>query len=151
MVAGEGRGTTLEGKIKDYVSGVSSHITPHKRYRRIGEKSAQTLREYAQYLCFNVIVGSNDLCAEKQYTEEQQRNHDLIKSLHDGGMGYRKIADYLNEQGIKTARGNIWKNTQVFSVLKKYRQRLDRIKNVRQFDYGIEIGKFELKWIKGTL
>ena len=56
--------------------------------------------------------------------------------------------NYLNEQGIKTARGNIWKNTQVFSVLKKYRQRLDRIKNVRQFDHGIEIGKFELKWIK---
>ena len=63
-------------------------------------------------------------------------------------MGYRKIADYLNEQGIKTARGNTWKNTQVFSVLKKYRQRLDRIKNVRQFDHGIEIGKFELKWMK---
>jgi hypothetical protein len=32
MIVGEGRGTTLEGKIKDYVSGVSSHITPHKRY-----------------------------------------------------------------------------------------------------------------------
>ena len=120
------------------------------RYRRIAKKSAQTPCEYAQYLCFNVIVGSNDLCAEQQYTEEQQRNHDLIKSLHDGGMGYRKIADYLNEQGIKTARGNTWKNTQVFSVLKKYRQRLDRIKNVRQFDHGIEIGKLELKWIKGT-
>ena len=68
-------------------------------------------------------------------------------------MGYRKIADYLNEQGIKTARGNTWKNTQVFSVLKKYRQRLDRIKNVRQYDHGIEIGKFELKFYwcyKGT-
>ena len=25
----------LEGEIKDYVSGVSSHITPHKRYGRI--------------------------------------------------------------------------------------------------------------------
>ena len=63
-------------------------------------------------------------------------------------MGYRKIADYLNEQGIKTARGNTWKNTQVFYVLKKYRERLDRIKNVRQFNHGVEISKFELKWIK---
>jgi hypothetical protein len=63
-------------------------------------------------------------------------------------MGYRKIADYLNEQGIKTVRGNTWKNTQVFSVLKKYRLRMDRIQNVRQFNYGVEIGKFELKWIK---
>ena len=63
-------------------------------------------------------------------------------------MGYRKIADYLNEQGIKTSRGNTWKNTQVFSVLKKYRLRMDRIQNVRQFDHGVEISKFELKWIK---
>ena len=39
-------------------------------YRRIAKKSAQTPREYAQYLCFNVIVGSNDLCAEQQYTNE---------------------------------------------------------------------------------
>jgi hypothetical protein len=38
----------------------------------------------------------------------------------------------------------------VLSVLKKYRERLDRIKNVRQFDHGIEIGKFELKWIKDS-
>ena len=45
-------------------------------------------------------------CAEQQYTEEQQCNYGLIKSLHDGGMRYRKIADYLNEQGIKTLRGN---------------------------------------------
>jgi hypothetical protein len=65
-------------------------------------------------------------------------------------MGYRKIADYLNEQCIKTVRGNTWKNTQVFSVLKKYRERLDRIQNVRHVDHGVEIGKFELKWIKDT-
>ena len=32
MIVDEGRGMTLEGKTKDYVSGVSSHITPHKRY-----------------------------------------------------------------------------------------------------------------------
>ena len=46
-------------------------------------------------------------------------------------MGYRKISYYLNEKGIKTARGNSWGNTQVFSVLKKYRLRQERSKNVR--------------------
>jgi hypothetical protein len=116
--------------------------------RGVVKKTAQNSTKFSQYLCFNIIIGSNDLCAEQKYTKQQQRNHDLIKSLHDGGMGYRKIADYLNEQGIKTARGNTWKNTQVFSVLKKYRQRLDRIKNVRQFNHDVEISKFELKWIK---
>ena len=111
-------------------------------------KSVFSEQGYSQYLCFNVIVGSNDLCVEQKYTEEQQRNQDLIKSLNDGGMGYQKIANYLNEQGIKTVRGNTWKNTQVFSVLKKFRERLERIENVRQFDHGVEISKFELIWIK---
>ena len=150
MIACEGRGTTSECEVERQVCDAKRIITPSFCYCGVVQKSVFSDRGFTQYLCFNVIVGSNDLCAEQQYTEEQQRNHDLIKSLHDGGMGYRKIADYLNEQGIKTARGNTWKNTQVFSVLKKYRQRLDRIKNVRQFDHGIEIGKFELKWIKGT-
>ena len=107
-------------------------------------------RGFSQYLCFNVIVGSNDLCAEQQYTEEQQRNHDLIKSLHDGGMGYRKIADYLNTNGIKTVRGNTWKNTQVFSVLKRHQQKLDR-EEVRETPSDIEFGTMELIWEKVSM
>ena len=35
MIADESRGTTLDGKIKDYVSGVSSPLTPYKRYGRV--------------------------------------------------------------------------------------------------------------------
>ena len=65
-------------------------------------------------------------------------------------MGYRKISYYLNEKGIKTARGNSWVNTQVFSVLKKYRLRQVRIDNVRNREHKMKIGKFELKWIKVT-
>ena len=63
-------------------------------------------------------------------------------------MGYRKIAQYLNEKGTKTVRGNSWVNTQVFSVLKRFKQRQDGIKNVRMKEYDIEIGRFELRWIK---
>ena len=63
-------------------------------------------------------------------------------------MGYRKIAKYPNEHGIKTVRGNTWKNSQVFSVLKKYRERPERIQNVRLREHPIEISKFELQWIK---
>ena len=62
-------------------------------------------------------------------------------------MGYRKIAKYLNKQGIKTILGNTWKNTQVF-YLKKYRERQERIQNVRLREHPIEISKFEFQWIK---
>ncbi len=111
-------------------------------------KSVQTARSFSQYLCFNITIGSNELTFHQAYSEQQHQNYTLIKSLHDGGMSYRKIAQYLNEQSIKTVRGNSWVNTQVFSVLKKYRLRLERIKNVRQFNHGVEISKFELQWIK---
>ena len=67
-------------------------------------KSAFLKEKFSQYLCFTVTIGSNDLIAEQEYTEQQHQNYELIKSLHDGGMGYRKIAQYLNEQGIKTIR-----------------------------------------------
>ena len=73
--------------------------------------------EYKQYLCFSVKFSSFNLTHRRNrqnWTDAQQETHDLIKSLHDGGMGYRKIAQYLNERDIKTARGNSWKNTQVF-------------------------------------
>ena len=111
-------------------------------------KSDYISESYSQYLCFNITIGSNNLTLEQEYTEQQHQNYTLIKSLHDGGMSYRKIAQYLNQQSIKTVRGNSWVNTQVFSVLKKYRLRMDRIKNVRKFDHGVEISKFELQWIK---
>jgi hypothetical protein len=86
-------------------------------------KSAFLKEKFSQYLFFAVTIGSNDSIAEQEYTEQQHQNYELIKSLHDRGMGYQKIAKYLNEQGFKTILGNTWKNTQVFSVLKKYRVR----------------------------
>ena len=94
-----------------------------------------------------MTIGSNDLIAEQEYTEQQHQNYELIKSLHDRGMGYRKIAQYLNERDIKTARGNSLKNTQVFSVLKRYQQRQNR-EEVRKTPSDIEFGKMELVWIK---
>ena len=39
--------------------------------------------------------------------------------MHDSGMGYRKIARWLNENAYKTIRGHEFKNTHVFSVLKR--------------------------------
>ena len=118
--------------------------------RGVVRKSVFIEEKFSQYLCFIVTIRSNDLIAEQEYTDQQHQNYELIKSLHDGGMGYRTIAQYLNEQGIKTVRGSTWKNTKVFSVLKKYRARQERIQNVRLREHPIEISKCELQWIKET-
>ena len=107
---------------------------------RVVLKSAQSEGGYSQYLCFNIIIDSNNLIPQKEYSDHQQHNYELIKSLHDSGMGYRKIAQYLNEKGIKTARGNSWVNTQVFSVLKKYRLRQVIIDKVRLKEHKMVIG-----------
>ena len=55
------------------------------------------------------------------------KTYELIKSLHQSGMGYRRISHYLNERGITTSEGNRWKNTNVYSVFKRYREREERL------------------------
>ena len=64
--------------------------------------------EYAYFPRFQITQRFNDLIIlykSRNWSEEQKETHDLIKSLHGGGLGYRKIAQYLNEKGIKTVTG----------------------------------------------
>jgi len=70
----------------------------------------------------------------------------LIKTLHDKGYGYRRIANKLNDWGVKTARGNTWYNTSVSSVLKRKHERDMRIEEIRNKEYPIKIGKFSIKY-----
>ena len=99
--------------------------------------------EYGYFFRFQITQRFKDLIIlfnPNSWSEEQQEIHDLIKSLHNGGMGYRKIAQYLNEKGIKTARGNSWRNTQVSSVLKRYDEKM--------FRQQIAMTKYEPVWSK---
>ena len=99
--------------------------------------------EYGYFLRFQITQRFNNLIIPynpNSWSEEQQEIHDLIKSLHNGEMGYRKIAQYLNEKGIKTARGNSWRNTQVSSVLKRYDEKM--------FRQQIAMTKYEPVWSK---
>ena len=87
--------------------------------------------EYSYYLRFDVSVQFNNLNPQyntSKYSTEQEETRKLIQSLHESGMGYRKISHYLNERGITTIEGNKWKNTTVHSVLKRYRKREERLK-----------------------
>ena len=66
--------------------------------------------KYITYVCFTVKHRTNTLIhyQNDKYSEEQEQTHNLIKSLHDSGLGYRKISQILNEKNIKTSKGKTW-------------------------------------------
>ena len=98
------------------------------------------------YLCFTATLRTSKLKVFP-YSEYQQFLHDTIKELHDGGMGYRKIAEWLNERDYKTPRGKRFYNNHVFSILKKKRLRDERINK----DYDLEYGELSMKFIDRTI
>ena len=97
----------------------------------------------------NEWSGKNSLIQyqNEKYSEEQEQTHNLIKSLHESGLGYRKISQILNKKNIKTSKGNTWKNTQVHSVLKRYRERQERLE-LMNIVYEPVWGKMYLKTVK---
>ena len=67
--------------------------------------------------------------------------------MHDSGLGYRRIAKRLRDMNIKTARGIIFKNNNVFASnkeirrVKRYEERQVRLREERN-------RKYEHKWEK---
>ena len=64
-------------------------------------------------------------------------------------MSYRRITKLLNKKGIKTHTGKEWGETgnSVYSVLKKYRQREERLELLYK-EYELEWWTMEVKWEK---
>ena len=102
--------------------------------------------KYTNYLCFTITYRTNKLVhyQNNKYTKQQQENHDLIQSLREIGLGYRKISKILNNKGIKTSRGTTWINTKVFSVLKRFREREERLELINR-EYEPVWGKMEVR------
>ena len=108
----------------------------------------QTLLEgIIPHLEFSLEISSNNLTfGGNEYTPYQQFLYLLIKSLHDKGYGYRRIAHKLNAWNVKTTRGKTWFNSSVSSVLKRKHERDLRIQEIRNKEYPIKIGKFSVKY-----
>ena len=99
------------------------------------------------FLEFSIEIESNDLTYHQKYTKRQELVYELIKYLlEEKGLGYRRISQSPNRWGIPTQRSNKWFNTSVFSVLKRKRQRDERIENLRNKEFETHISKFELKY-----
>ncbi len=129
-------------------------------HRRIGEnkdlifKNRQGIRvkkelKYSHFLCFKVTHRTNRFIYSHidKYTQEQEEIHTKIKSLKSIGMGYRRIANHLNQLEIKTIKGNTWNNTNVYSVLKKYKERQQRLKK-RDKEYDAVWSRMRVEWKK---
>jgi len=122
-------------------------VTPKNKQLQLNRFGCYPLESISTHLEFSVTLKSNDLVPEQKYKSRQDVIYQLIKYLHEEkGMGYRKISYKLNEWGIKTERGKKWFNTSVFSVLKRRKQRDNRIRHQRKVDYPVEIGKFHIKY-----
>ena len=105
--------------------------------------------KYSHYLCFQVSNRTNRFAARNRdrYSNSQKELHNHIKSLHYFGMSYRRITKLLNKKGIKTHTGKEWGETgnSVYSVLKKYRLREERLELLNR-EYELEWGTMEVKW-----
>ena len=50
-------------------------------HSRVVRKSIQIEDGYSQYLCFNIIMGSNNLIPLMEYSDNQQQNHALVYDI----------------------------------------------------------------------
>ena len=93
-------------------------------------------------LSFHVKITTNRLWTTN-YSDYQLFLYKRIVALQKEGFGYRKIAEILNKEGLKTSRDKVFKNTHVFSILKKKDIRDTRINMV----FDKEVSALELIYI----
>ena len=112
-------------------------------YCRVVLKHDLTKR-FNVYLNFTFTCRTNSLVYKRELTSRQEEIYELIKSMHDSGLGYRRIAKRLRDMNIKTARGSIFKNNNVFAVIKRYEERQVRLREERNRKYEHKWGKMYL-------
>ena len=81
----------------------------------------------------------------QKYSSEQEKIFQKIKSLHKSGLGYRKIANKLNSENIRTHRGKEWGGNNVYSVIKRHKLREERLKFINK-EYELKWGKMRVIW-----
>ena len=84
---------------------------------------------YKLLVTFSISIRTIHLWTSS-YSDYQQFLFDKIKGLKDDFLtpiGYRKISQIFNEEGLKTPRGSIFKNNHVHSIYKKGKIREERM------------------------
>ena len=119
MITEKCRGAISNREIESHIRREQPTITPHKRYCRVVLKHDLTQADFSKheltkrfnvYLNFTVTCRTNSLIYKLEPTSRQEEIYELIKSMHDSGLGYRRIAKRLRDMNIETARGSVFKN-----------------------------------------
>ena len=98
------------------------HLTKNKRHGGITSKGRPlNSHKHMKYLCFTENLTA--LIPQFPPSSYQNKLHKRILELQKSGLGYRKIAYWLNDNGYKTPRGHSFKSGHVYSILKKRRLR----------------------------
>ena len=97
------------------------------------------------FLSFTVNITASHL-KKIRHSPYQQELWEIIKKKHNSGLGYRRISNWLNEHGYKTSRGHEFKNTHVFSILKKKRIADERME--KRFEQNIQDLRLMFKRIR---
>ena len=71
----------------------------------------------------------------------------LCRTLKDDGLGYRRISYRLNEMGLKSVRGRVFKYGHVQSILNKGLIRKKRLESLKsRKDNGFDILDMKLEF-----
>ena len=115
--------------------------------------SSDELNNHSITVQFTATVQSNNLSILNSISKRQIAIHKLISFMkYEKGMSWRRISSWLNRSGIKTHRGKTWSETgsSVHSVIKRMKQREDRLQNVRGAKFKSQIEDFKIKKIGGN-
>ena len=76
---------------------------------------------------WQVSFGTNKLVYHPdRYSKKQQQLYDLVMHLKSDGMGYRKVAKYLNGMGHKTYTGKTFTPSSIQFIIKRNKERRQR-------------------------
>ena len=119
-------------------------------YTAIQQSQNVVVRGYSSdivtYLTFDVNLRTSNLWVTP-YSSHQQFLCDSVSDFRDKGWTFQKIADWLNDNGYKSARGKVFRSSHVHSIIKKKRLRDQRMSKECQ----MTIGNFDLWFLDMTL
>ena len=101
--------------------------------------------EYA-YITVRASVAITFKRETNSYSDYQKKLFNKIKKVNKKVLGYNKIANYLNNQNIKTSYGNTFNNNNVYSIFKK-----GLLKNKRLKKYKMIINDVHIEYHKKYL